>query len=154
VRIAVIGLGHIGLPLAVQYASRGHTVVGADTDPRISDAINAGTSPHDDEPALVERVPELVRAGLLRATTDDAAAVAEAEVVVVIVPVVVDAQREVDFGPIDAATADLARGLRPGSLVIYETTLPVGTTRDRFAPMLVAGSGLTLDRDLWVAFSP
>ena len=153
-RIAVIGLGHIGLPLAVQYASRGHTVVGADTDPRISDAINAGTSPHDDEPALLEGVPELVRAGLLRATTDDAAAVAEAEVVVVIVPVVVDAQREVDFGPIDAATADLARGLRPGSLVIYETTLPVGTTRDRFAPMLVAGSGLTLDRDLWVAFSP
>ncbi len=153
-RIAVIGLGHIGLPLAVQYASRGHRVIGADTDSRITESVNAGRSPHDDEPALVERVPELVRGGLLRATTDDAAAVADAEVVVVIVPVIVDAQREVDFGPIDAATADLAPGLRPGSLVIYETTLPVGTTRDRFAPILSATSGLTLDRDLWVAFSP
>jgi nucleotide sugar dehydrogenase len=75
-------------------------------------------------------------------------------VVVVIVPVAVDAERQVDFGPIDAATHEIARGLRPGTLVIYETTLPVGTTRDRFGPMLEAGSGLELDRDLFLAFSP
>jgi nucleotide sugar dehydrogenase len=154
VRIAVVGLGHIGLPLAVQYASRGHDVIGCDVDERIAAALNAGTSPHDDEPALVERVPELVRAGRLRATTDDAAGVREAEVVVVIVPVAVDEQREIDFGPIDAATGDIARGLQPGTLVVYETTLPVGTTRDRFGPMLEAGSGLVLDRDLFLAFSP
>jgi nucleotide sugar dehydrogenase len=154
VRIAVVGLGHIGLPLAVQYASRGHDVVGCDIDDRIVAAINNGTSPHDDEPALVERVPELVRDGRLRATTDDAAGVREADVVVVIVPVAVDERREIDFGPIDAATREIARGLRPGTLVVYETTLPVGTTRDRFGPMLQEGSGLTLDRDLFLAFSP
>jgi nucleotide sugar dehydrogenase len=154
VRIAVVGLGHIGLPLAVQYASRGHEVIGCDTDPSIVGAINGGISPHDDEPALVERVPDLVRTGRLRATTDDAAGVREAEVVVVIVPVAVDEQREIDFGPIDGATRDVARGLRPGTLVVYETTLPVGTTRDRFGPMLEAGSGLQLDRDLFLAFSP
>ena len=153
-RIAVVGLGHIGLPLAVQYASRGHDVTGCDIDERIVGDINAGTSPHDDEQALVERVPGLVRAGRLRATTDDAAGVREAEVVVVIVPVVVDEDREIDFGPIDAATREVASGLRPGTLVIYETTLPVGTTRDRFGPMLEAGSGLQLDRDLFLAFSP
>ena len=71
-----------------------------------------------------------------------------------IVPVVVDASAQIDFGPIDAATREIARGLQPGTLVIYETTLPVGTTRDRFGPMLAAGSGLKLDRDLFLAFSP
>jgi nucleotide sugar dehydrogenase len=153
-RIAVVGLGHIGLPLAVQYAGRGHDVIGCDVDARIVTEINAGRSPHDDEVALVEGVPELVRTGRLRATMDDAEGVRGAEVVVVIVPVAVDAERQIDFGPIDAATREIARGLQPGTLVIYETTLPVGTTRDRFGPVLEAGSGLALDRDLFLAFSP
>jgi nucleotide sugar dehydrogenase len=153
-RIAVVGLGHIGLPLAVQYATRGHEVIGADIDPRIVEAIGQGVSPHDDEAALVEGVPRLVAGGQLRATTDTAAAVAEAEAVVVIVPVVVDAAREIDFGPIDAATADIARGLRRGTLVVYETTLPVGTTRHRLGPMLEHGSNLAADTDFDLAFSP
>jgi len=80
--------------------------------------------------------------------------VREADVVVVIVPVAVDERREIDFGPIDAATREIARGLRPETLVVYETTLPVGTTRDRFGPMLQEGSELKLDRDLFLAFSP
>ena len=153
-RVAVVGLGHIGLPLAVQYAGRGHDVIGCDIDQRIVAEINAGRSPHDDEAALVERVPQLVSAAHLRATTDDAEGVRGAEVVIVIVPVAVDAERQIDVGPIDAATREIARGLQPGTLVIYETTLPVGTTRDRFGPMLEAGSGLKLDRDLFLAFSP
>ena len=153
-RIAVVGLGHIGLPLAVQYASRGHNVIGADIDSAIVEAVHAGRSPHDDEPALVERVPRLVADGTLRATTDTADAVHESEVVVVIVPVVVDEAREIDFTAIDSATRDIARGLQPGTLVAYETTLPVGTTRDRFGPMLSSGSGLALDTDVFLAFSP
>jgi nucleotide sugar dehydrogenase len=154
VRVAVVGLGHIGLPLAVQYASRGHEVVGCDVDPRIVDAVNRGLSPHDDEPELARRVPELVAAGRLRATVDDAEGVRGADAVVVIVPVVVDERHEIDFGPIDAATRDVARGIGPGTLVVYETTLPVGTTRDRFGPMLAEGSGLVPERDLFLAFSP
>ena len=150
----MVGLGHIGLPLAVQYASRGHDVVGCDVDPQVVAAINRGESPHDDEPSVSERVPELVAGGRLRATTDDAEGARNAEVVVMIVPVVVDAEGRIDFGPIDAATREVARGLQPGTLVIYETTLPVGTTRDRLGPMLEQGSGLHLDRDLFLAFSP
>lgn len=154
-RIVVVGLGHIGLPLAVQYASRGHDVLGVDVAPRIVESINRGESPHRDERALVERVPELVGQGRLRATTwDDAGAVREAEAIVVIVPVVVDAERQIDYGPIDAATRDIARHVGPNTLVVYETTLPVGTTRNRFGPMLAQGSGLELDRDLFLAFSP
>ena len=153
-KIAVVGLGHIGLPLAVQYASRGHEVVGCDLDPRVVDAINRGESPHDDEGEVSDQVPTLVSSGRLRATTDDAEGVREADVVVVIVPVVVDESRQVDFSQIDAATGDVARGLRTGTLMIYETTLPIGTTRDRLGPMLEAGSGLQVDRDFHLAFSP
>jgi UDP-N-acetyl-D-glucosamine dehydrogenase len=155
VRVVVVGLGHIGLPLAVQYASRGHDVVGVDVSPGIVEAVNRGESPHLDEQALVERVPELVAAGRLRATTwDDPSGVRAAEVIVVIVPVVVDAEREIDFGAIDAATRDVGANLGRGALVIYETTLPVGTTRHRFGPMLASAIGLELDRDLFLAFSP
>src|SRR5207249_1437811 len=154
VKIAVVGLGHIGLPLAVQYATRGHVVVGADINPRIVDFVNRGESPHLDEPALIECVPRVVIAGNLRATTSTPEAVRDAEAVVVIVPVVVDASRQIDFGQIDAATREIARGLQPGTLVLYETTLPVGTTRDRLGAMLAEGSGLGLDDGFFLAFSP
>lgn len=153
-RIAVVGLGHIGLPLAVQYASRGHAVIGADRNPRIVDELSHGSSPHLDEPAVIDAVPGLVESGRLRATTSTGEAVAAAEAVVVIVPVVVDVAREIDFGQIDAATREVARALKPGTLVIYETTLPIRTTRDRFGPVLAEGSGLVLDRDFFLAFSP
>ena len=153
-RIAVVGLGHIGLPLAVQYASRGPEVMGVDVDERIVAAIERGESPHDDERALIERVSELHAAGRLRATTWDGADLRDREVVVVIVPVVVDADRQIDYGPIDAATRDIAGRIGPGALVVYETTLPIGTTRTRFGPVLESGSGLELDRDLFRAFSP
>jgi len=154
VKIAVIGLGHIGLPLAVQYATRGHSVVGADINPHIVDAVNRGESPHLDEEALIEGVPRVWAAGNLRATTNTREAVQGAEAVVVIVPVVVDAARQIDFGQIDAATREIALGLQPGTLVLFETTLPVGTTRDRFGAMLAEGSGLELDDGFFLAFSP
>lgn len=153
-RIAVVGLGHIGLPLAVQYATRGHDVVGADINPRIVDAVNGGESPHSDEPDLVAGVPRVVAAGKLRAITSALEAVAQSEAVVVIVPVVVDAGRQIDFGQIDAATREVGRGLQPGTLVIYETTLPVGTTRDRLGPMIAEASGLELDAGFFLAYSP
>ncbi|MDQ3345540.1 MAG: nucleotide sugar dehydrogenase [Chloroflexota bacterium] len=154
-KIAVVGLGHIGLPLAVQYASRGHEVLGVDVDARLVATLNRGKPPHRDEQILIDRVPELVASGRLRATTwQEPSGFADSEVIVVIVPVVVDVDRQIDFGPIDAATRDIAVNVGPGALVIYETTLPVGTTRTRFGPMLVEGSGLTLDQSLFLAFSP
>jgi len=154
-RVAVVGLGHIGLPLAVQYASRGHDVLGIDVSRPIVDALNRGESPHRDEQALIDRVPQLVADGRLRAATwEGAEGMGDAEAVVVIVPVVVDAERQIDFAPIDAATRDIASRIGPGTLVVYETTLPVGTTRNRFGPALAEGSGRALDEDLFLAFSP
>jgi nucleotide sugar dehydrogenase len=154
VKIAVIALGKIGLPLAVQFASKGHDVVGVDVNRQVVDLINAGTEPFPGEARLQEQLSELVPAGKLRATTDYADAVPDADVVVLVVPLFVDAEANPDFGWMDAATAELAKHLTPGTLVSYETTLPVGTTRTRWKPALESASGLVEGQDFHLVFSP
>ena len=153
-KIAVIALGKIGLPLAVQFASKGHEVVGVDVNRQVVDLINAGTEPFPGEARLQELLSELVPAGKLRATTEYADAVPEADVVVLVVPLFVDADANPDFGWMDAATAELAKHLTPGTLVSYETTLPVGTTRTRWKPALESASGLVEGQDFHLVFSP
>lgn len=153
-KITVVGLGKIGLPLAVQFADKGHTVIGADINPTVVDLVNAGTEPFPGEAHLAEKLQEAVAAGRLSATTDTADAVSQSHAVVVVVPLFVDAQGQPDFGWMEDATADIARGLKPGTLVSYETTLPVGTTRDRWKPLLEKGSGLTEGSDFHLVFSP
>nr|WP_205328278.1 nucleotide sugar dehydrogenase [Glycomyces sp. YM15] len=153
-RICVVAMGKIGLPLAVQFASKGHRVTGADVNARTVQSVNDGVEPFPGEHRLAELLKETVASGNLKATTDTAAAVADAEAVVIVVPLFVDAQGVPDFGWMDAATKAVAAGLKPGTLVSYETTLPVGTTRDRFGPMLEAGSGLTAGTDFHLVFSP
>ncbi|MEU3945510.1 nucleotide sugar dehydrogenase [Streptomyces sp. NPDC029526] len=152
--ICVVALGKIGLPLAVQFAAKGHRVVGADVDERVVERVGAGTEPFPGEHDLDVRLKAAIDAGLLSATTDTAAAVAASEAVVVVVPLFVDADGVPDFGGMDSATKAIAQGLRPGTLVSYETTLPVGTTRTRWAPMLAEGSGLTPGEDFHLVFSP
>ncbi|UFU02227.1 nucleotide sugar dehydrogenase [Ruania suaedae] len=154
-QITVVGLGKIGLPLAVQFAGAGHDVIGLDVSPRVVDLVNAGTEPFPGEAELADRLAELVPAGRLRATTDYADAVPGSDAVVLVVPLFVDdASWEPDFGWMDSATRSLAEHLTPGTLVSYETTLPVGTTRTRWKPMLEEISGLREGEDFHVVFSP
>ena len=154
-RIAVVALGKIGLPLAVQFADSGHDVIGVDVNEATVESINAGVEPFPGETGLQAKLSELVPAGRLRATTDYAEAIPGAEAVVVVVPLFVnEATWEPDFGWMDAATLSLAEHLSPGTLVSYETTLPVGTTRGRWKPMLEKGSGLTEGTDFHLVFSP
>ncbi|GAP48579.1 nucleotide sugar dehydrogenase [Streptomyces azureus] len=153
-QICVVALGKIGLPLAVQFAAKGHHVIGADVDEHVVHLVNEGVEPFPGEAGLAERLKSVVAEGRLLATTDTTAAVMQAEAVVLVVPVYVDAGGTPDFGWMDTATQAVARGLRPGTLVSYETTLPVGTTRGRWAPMLEQGSGLTAGRDFALVFSP
>lgn len=154
-KIAVIALGKIGLPLAVQFASKGHDVVGVDVNPQIVDLVNAATEPFPGEAHLQEKLTELVPAGRLRATTDYKDAVVGADAVVIVVPLFVnDETWQPDFGWMDSATKSLAEHLSPGALVSYETTLPVGTTRTRWKPMLEEISGLTEGEDFHLVFSP
>jgi nucleotide sugar dehydrogenase len=152
--VVVVGMGKIGLPLATQFAGKKKHVVGCDVLPDVVDAINRGHSHIHEEPGLEEAVAAAVAAGSLKATLDTTAAVASADVVVVIVPVMVTLEGSVDYRNLDAATRAMGRGLRPGTLVIYETTLPVGTTRKRLAPMLEEVSSLKAGADFQLAFSP
>jgi len=154
VKIAVIALGKIGLPLAVQFADKGHEVIGVDVNAEVVALVNKAVEPFPGEAHLQEKLSELVPAGKLRATTDYAEAVPGADAVVLVVPLFVDAEARPDFGWMDSATEELARHLTPGTLVSYETTLPVGTTRTRWKPMLEKGSGLTEGTDFHLVFSP
>jgi len=155
VRVTVVALGKIGLPLAVQFASKGHDVVGVDVNETVVGLVNKGEEPFPGEADLQERLGAAVRDGRLRATTNYADAVPGSDVVVIVVPLFVDdATWEPDFGWTDSATLALARHLTPGTLVSYETTLPVGTTRSRWKPMIEESSGLTEGTDFHLVFSP
>ena len=152
--VAVVGLGKIGLPLAVQYALHDRCVLGCDIDPHVVETVNEGKSHVQEEPGLARDLADVVSKGLLSATCHTTEAVRQAGVVVVIVPVAIDAKHEVNFEAIDAATTAIAVGLQPGTLVIYETTLPVGTTSRRLARLLEQTSQLKAGRDFFLAFSP
>lgn len=152
--ISVVALGKIGLPLAVQFASKGFSVVGCDVNGETVTLVNSGSAPFPGESFLEERLAAVVTGGLLSASTNTATSVKESNVVVVVVPLFVDGKGVPDFGWMDAATRDIAAGLQPGTLVSYETTLPVGTTRNRFARMLEEGSGLKAGVDFNLVFSP
>jgi nucleotide sugar dehydrogenase len=139
----------------VQFASKGHEVVGVDVSARTVDLINSGVEPFPGEAQLQEKLSVLVSSGKLRATTEYADAVPGADAVVLVVPLFVDEQTaEPDFGWMDDATRSLGAVLTAGTLVSYETTLPVGTTRNRWKPMLEETSGLTEGVDFDLVFSP
>jgi UDP-N-acetyl-D-glucosamine dehydrogenase len=155
VRAVVVALGKVGLPLAAQLAARGHEVVGCDIDPRVVEVVNAARAPFPGEEGLEDALRDAVGAGRLRATTDTTAAVADApELVVAVPPLYVDDDARPDWLALDAAVAAIGAGLRPHSTVAIETTVPVGTTRDRIAPALEAASGLRAEEDFFVVFSP
>lgn len=153
-KITVVALGKIGLPLAVQFARKGHLVIGADVIEKTVELVNAGIEPFPGEAHLGEYLAEVVKNGALRATTDTTSAVAQSDAVVVVVPLFVDNDGVPDFGWMDAATESIGKGLKAGTLVSYETTLPVGTTRNRFAPALEKLSGLKAGVDFHLVFSP
>lgn len=153
-RVVVVALGKIGLPLAVQIASKGHDVTGADISESVVALVNSGVPPFPGEADLDVKLKEEVEAGRLSATTDTAGAVSTSDAVVVVVPLMTDSDGVPHFGAMDSATADIARGLKPGTLISYETTLPVGTTRNRFATKIEKESGLGVGKDFFLVHSP
>ena len=152
--VAVVGLGKIGLPLAVQISGQGFRVRGVDRNAAVVGLVSGGQAPFPGEDGLADRLRAVTGSGLLTATTDTVSAVAGSDTVVVVVPLVIDGAGMPDYSAVDDATAAVAAGLRTGTLVSYETTLPVHTTRRRLAPALASGSGLTLGRDFALCHSP
>ena len=148
--VGVVGLGYVGLPLALAFAEAGSKVVGLDVDSRRVEAINSGTSHIEDVPS--SELAKAIAGGRLRATThyDD---LAEANAIVVCVPTPLTENRQPDLGPMVDAATSLSRVLRTGQLVVLESTTYPGTTRERLVPLLEE-SGLAAGREFHVAFSP
>lgn len=151
-KVTVVGAGKMGLPLACQFAAQGATVFASDLRASVVDAINRGSSPID-EPGVPEVLAKVVKQGLLRATTDTCAAVAESQVVVVIVPALLTDDRDADLSILQAVSEQISRSLQPGTMVSYETTVPIGATRKQLLPLLEKG-GLKAGRDFDLVYSP
>jgi UDP-N-acetyl-D-glucosamine dehydrogenase len=146
--IGIVGLGYVGLPLAVAFAEAGDDVVGVDVDAHKVAALAAGESYIEDVPSAQLHA---VRERITASTRYDELAGAEA--ILICVPTPLTANREPDLGPLNASARALAQVLRPGQLVVLESTTYPGTTRERLVPLLEE-SGLRVGENLNVAFSP
>ncbi|MGH7345613.1 MAG: nucleotide sugar dehydrogenase, partial [Candidatus Rokuibacteriota bacterium] len=148
--VGLIGLGYVGLPLAVAFAESGANVIGVDLDARRVAAVRAGTSFIEDVPG--ERLAGLVRAGRLSAR-DDVGALKDADAIVICVPTPLGKSKEPDISFIVAAADAVAAIIRPGQLVVLESTTYPGTTQEVLAPRFQA-KGVVVGRDVFLAFSP
>lgn len=148
--MAIVGLGYVGLPLSATFAEGGVPVLGLDAVQSKVDLVNAGTSYIEDVPS--DRLAPLVEKGLIRATTswDELRAV---DSIIICLPTPLTEHREPDLSAVLGAAESMAQRLRPGHLVVLESTTYPGTTREELAPVLER-SGLRAGRDFHVAFSP
>jgi UDP-N-acetyl-D-glucosamine dehydrogenase len=148
--IAVVGLGYVGLPLAVEFAKEGFHVIGYDVSTRVVDLLNAGESHIQDVPAT--DVADLVRRGLFVATTDESS-LARADAISIAVPTPLVKTRDPDMSYVQSAAAAIARQAHAGLLVVLESTTYPGTTRELLKPAFEQ-MGFVVGRDVFLAFSP
>lgn len=149
-RIGVIGMGYVGLPLAVEFAHSGFRATGFEVDARKAEAINKGQSYIIDVPS--EQVAELVKSERLQATIDFTA-LANQDIIIICVPTPLRKTKEPDVSYILAAAEKIQEALHPGQLIILESTTYPGTTDEVLRPMFDE-KGFTLDQDYFLAFSP
>jgi UDP-N-acetyl-D-glucosamine dehydrogenase len=148
--VAVVGLGYVGLPLALGFAERGFKVVGFDVVTARIDALNAGHSHVDD--ISHERLADVVASGHVRCSVDPIV-LADADVIFVCVPTPFDRFKTPDLSFVQSATATVAAHVRQGALVILQSTTYPGTTTDILRPAIEA-RGLVVGQDVYCAFSP
>lgn len=150
-RVAVVGLGYVGLPLAVEFAREGFSVVGVDIDARKVESLNARVSYIPDVPT--PKLRRVIAQKKFIATTDFAL-LAQTDVIFICVPTPFDAMKAPDLAPVIAATQSIASHLRVGQLVILQSTTYPGTTEEVCLPILERKSGLRAGKDFHLAFSP
>ena len=148
--VGVVGLGYVGLPLAVAFARAGFRVIGVDADPVRTALLAGGMSPVEDVPAAL--LAPLVQSGRL-AIHSSADALGEADAIVICVPTPLGKSKEPDISFIVAAADGVARVLRPGGLVVLESTTYPGTTDEVLLPRLSRG-GLRVGEEFFLGFSP
>jgi len=145
--LAVVGLGYVGLPLVVEFGKQVKTI-GFDIDRRKVDACRAGVDPSR------ELSDEQVRAGVHAVYTDDATALAEADIIIVAVPTPVDGANIPDFRPLVGASTSVGRNMKKGAIVVYESTVYPGATEEVCIPVLERESGGKWKNDFFIGYSP
>jgi UDP-N-acetyl-D-glucosamine dehydrogenase len=150
-KIAVVGLGYVGLPLSLQFARVGVEVLGLDVDQNKADALNAGKSYIKHIEAA--EIDEVVKRGVFKASVDFSK-VSEAEAVIICVPTPLNKNREPDISYIVETGKSIAPYLAKGSLVVLESTTYPGTTDEDLRGVLESGSGMKAGEDFYLAFSP
>jgi UDP-N-acetyl-D-glucosamine dehydrogenase len=148
--IGIVGLGYVGLPLAMEFARAGFRVLGFDVSKRAVDGLNAGRSHVQDVPSA--DLAAFVKAGKFAATTD-LARLNEPDVVSICVPTPLSKTKDPDVSYVLAATNSVKLTLRRGQLIVLESTTYPGTTRELMLPAL-EGTGLKVGEDFFLAFSP
>jgi UDP-N-acetyl-D-glucosamine dehydrogenase len=148
--VGIIGLGYVGLPLAIEFARAGFTVIGFDVSQRVCDLLNAGSSHIQDVPSA--EVAAFVKSGHFRATTDPLQ-LKTADALSIAVPTPLGKTHDPDMSYVQAAAATVAQVAHPGLLVVLESTTYPGTTREVVMPLLTA-AGYTVGTDIFIAFSP
>lgn len=149
--VGIIGLGYVGLPLGVAFAEVGFRTIGLDLNAKVVDSVNSGQSHILD--VTTERLEALTGSEGTLVATLDPASLAEADAIVICVPTPLSKTDDPDMSYILSATEAVQKHLRPGQLVILESTTYPGTTREMVLPMLEE-TGLVAGSDFWLAFSP
>jgi len=149
--VAIVGAGYVGVPLAQVFAAAGKKVVLVDVDSNRVEQLNRGESYIEDVSS--ETLKGLVESGHITATTDYDE-LREADAILIALPTPLSRQREPDLRILVSAAEQISTRLRPGHLVVVESTTYPGTTREQVLPALEAGSGLTAGKDFHLAFSP
>jgi nucleotide sugar dehydrogenase len=152
--ITVVGLGKIGLPLALRFSEMGHHVTGFDVSKTVVRDISLGRIPFPNEPGLDYILDSAAVSQLFKAEFEPGDYIGLSDYIVVCVPLLLDSSRQPDFQFLDRFVEDVSHFIQPGTTVVLETTVPVGTTRNRLAHNLSLATGLELGKDLFVAFSP
>ena len=149
--MGVCGLGYVGLPLAVDKARHGFKTIGFDVQQEKVDLVNAGQNYIGD--VVDAELADLVQSGMLSATTDFSK-VCDVDFIAICVPTPLDAHQQPDISYVKNSTIEIAKYLKPGTMVVLESTTYPGTTEELLKPILEQGSGLKCGEDFYLGFSP
>jgi len=153
ITVAVYGLGHVGIPLAVAWMEAGARVIGVDIDEEKVKALNRGETPTE-EPGVAQAIKQFRAAGVFEATTDTVGASRDADVKLVAVPTLLGEDKRFDGAALLRALRDVGRGLKRGDLVAVECSVPPGFTETTGRAVLEAESGLEAEADFGLCASP
>ena len=153
IKVAILGLGYVGLPKAAVIAEAGFQVTGVDPNSKIVRAVSEGNIGMK-EPGLSDLIRQITKKGFLKATLNGSVAVKEADIIIICVPTPIRKDKMPDLSYIEHACNTIARNLSEGKLIIFESTLPPKTTKTIIAPMLEEGSGLKCGLDFWLSYCP